>query len=291
MYECKTCGYKTTRNYNFKAHLNRKTPCVSVCSNSYSKSTVLNNSFRCEKCFSIFNCVKNYQDHTCTSITCLQCPTCFKVFSSSSAKYKHMKRLKCVPPPLNHGIVEAKDKEIEMLKAELNGKANVSTTINTINNRSQNIDKSTKHIQNNITYNNYNTPDMSHITPHLIANLYTHFKRDIKLLVNDVVHRVYKDVPENDCIRFIEGTKSSFVEVQHMDQKRLLPVQEVCETILTNICVLCEKHMQDCLFDGLVIGDSCSYAAQEFEQLGIDARIEHKEFRASFLPFVKSALL
>lgn len=254
MFTCKFCNYTTKRKYNLSLHLRRKNPCSLSAQNEPFLS-----------------------DNEASQSLYITCKHCNAMFSNKSNLARHAKYCTSKKVLLPHLL-----EQVNKLRNDLE-----ETKVN--HNTISVIDNSTIH--NTIIYNNYNTPDVSHITPDLIANLYTHFNRDIKLLVNDVVHRIYKGKPENDCIKFIEGTKSSFVEVQHMDQKRLLPVQEVCETILTNICVLCEKHIQDCLFDGLVIGDSCSYAAQEFEQLGIDARIEHKEHRAAFLPYVKSALL
>lgn len=274
VYTCEKCGYSTKRLWSFNYHKNRLSTCSKI--DYKEREDPLQTVEDFENPSNIITVVKNElknmldESEICTTAkNVLRCEICNKYFKSKQGKYQHRKHVKCKP----------------------NSNQDVLTPIITIN-KNNVIDNSTKNIQtNNITYNNYNTPDMSHITPNLIADLYTYFKRDIKLLVNDVVRRVYKDVPENDCIKFIEGTKSNFVQVQHMDQKRLLPVQEVCETILTNICVVCDKHMQDCIFDGLVIGDSCMYAAQEFEQLGIDARTEHKIHRAEFIPYVKSALL
>lgn len=110
-------------------------------------------------------------------------------------------------------------------------------------------------------------------------------------MINDAVRRIYKNIPENDSIKLIEGSKSAFAQVQKGNKIITLPAQEVLETILTKTSEVCGNGLRDCRDDGYIIGLRCTVLADLLETLASDDRDNDKDNRAKYMSYVKSALL
>ena len=178
---CPTCGYSTNRISNFKDHLNRKKPCkpkedksiinedvvsvVQVVSNSQDRlQNVVPNSE---------NVVSNSQAH----IKRYACDKCGKTFVNRQNRYRHMKKCK-VETTTSH--LSSKDLEIQELKSkirrlEMGGQHIINNNTYNINNSTMNTTNTTNNTTNTvntITYNNFDKPNVDHITPEMVGDMY-----------------------------------------------------------------------------------------------------------------------
>jgi len=211
-----------------------------------------------------------------------------KVFSSRFTKYEHTKNVKCSPPEyvenydeqINHLTLE---EENEILKQEnefLKSNKPIIIQNNTTNN-------------NTIQINSYDNPDIEHMTNNVIRKMYYKSKQDAHMMILEAITAIFKNknVPQNDSIRLIEGSKSKFAQVQIGDEKKTLPLIEVLETLLTKSGEVCGDGLRECEEEGTIRGIRCSVVKSLMDTLATDDREGDKENRARFLPYVKSALL
>ena len=264
-------------------------------------NNIIKNEKKCLICNKVFATKYVLRDHKCKgSIDVLQCPTCLKFFSSAASKSRHIKSNKCEPPPIqieedvdDINIKEEYKKlkeEFELIKSTASTSINntTNTTNNTVNDNSVNDNSVTTN--NTIIYNNYNKPYTGHISKQTMIDIYNECKSEMGMMIYSLVKKIYKDHPENDCIKFPEGIKSGFAEVQYNDQKCILPVNEVLETVLTKTTSVGKKKLMKAYENDDVIGHNMEDILDEMSTLSLNFRNE-KEHRGLHLPYVKSALM
>ena len=210
----------------------------------------------------------------------LQCPICTKVFSSRFTKYEHVKNVCCEAPPEK----EDKDEKIKRLERE-NNLLKLKTPIIIHNNTTNN--------NNSIQINSYDNPYVEHMTKNVIRKMYYKSKQEAHMMILEAIRAIFKNenIPQNDSIRLIEGSKSKFAQVQIGDEKIILPLVEVLETILTKSSEVCGDGLRECEEEGTIRGIRCSVVKSLMDTLATDDREGDKENRARYLPYVKSALL
>ena len=281
-FSCNKCDYVTNRLSNYKAHIERKIPCDTP------KKSLINSD-------NVSNAVSGKS---------LVCPCCKAVFQNRQAKYRHMKKNSCESPKKVEGDVEmnamiiklrcmeSKVKELEASKATTVVNHNTTyITDNSSTTNTMNTDNSCGNTVNNcITYHNYDEPNLEHIDAQVIKKLYFDNGRHLKKMVNEAVRKIYKK-PENNTFRFPQGIKSNFVEVRYRDEKRLLPMKEVIETVLTKTSLVCEEHLRDHYYGGTIVGSAVLTHANDLEDLAIQPWDDDKANRADFHPYVKSAII
>ena len=217
------------------------------------------------------------------------------MFSNRQAKHRHVKKNNCEPPKAKEEAAESNiNKIINDLKQEviaLKNTKNFHANMVVNNTYINNTDNSTANtINNNIIYNNYDEPNIDHIDAQVIKKLYFDNGRHLKKMVNEAIRKIYKK-PENNTFRFPQGIKSNFVEVRYRDEKRLLPMKEVIETVLTKTSLVCEEHLRDHYYDGTIVGSAVLTHANHLEDLALQPWDDDKANRADFHPYVKSAII
>lgn len=183
MISCDHCGIVFKYNCHLEKHLSRKFPCFSkhpsentICQeiNDGNKklrenSKILRDNetiiggehdenskkYKCDKCSKFLSSKSYLKKHQaiCNGLNSLQCPICFKFFSSASTKSEHKRNVKCKPPE------EAQNMQPQNV---------------TINN---NIN-----ITNNVQIVNWSNENYEHMTPEAIANIIRKCMRDNKPL-------------------------------------------------------------------------------------------------------------
>ena len=128
------------------------------------------------------------------------------------------------------------------------------------------------------------------MTKNLIKGMYFKSKQQAHMMILEAI-RMIKSIPENDNIRLIEGSKSKFAQVQIGDEKIILPLVEVLETVLTKTSEVCGDGLRECEEEGTIRGIRCSVVKSLMDTLATDDREGDKENRAKYLSYVKSALL
>ena len=266
-----------------------------------------NKKFQCDKCDKCFTAKHNYNNHIkkCIGkVNKLQCQICLQIFNNRVSLYRHKKKASCSPPLQNN---EDLNKEIDSLKKELEKKElellksnNGGTTGGTINNTTNNnidnsitdnsVNDNSVTTNNTIIYNNYNKPYTGHISQQTMIDIYNDCKAEMSMMIYSLVKKIYKDHPENDSIRFPEGIKSGFAEVQYNGQKCILPANEVLETVLTKTTSIGKKKLMKAYETDDIIGHNLEDIIDEMSTLSLNFRNE-KEHRGIHLPYVKSALL
>jgi len=246
----------------------------------------------CHKCEKYFKRKIDCDRHVkkCKGNDNLQCPICMKIFETRYGKYKHMKNVKCLHPDDDVGedvledecmtisVVEAENKqlrtEIELLKS------NKPIIINNTTN-------------NTVQINSYDNPSIEHMTSGVVRKMYYKSKQDAHMMILEAIRTIFKNdnIPQNDSIRLIDGSKSKFAQVQMGDEKIILPLIEVLETILTKSGEVCGDGLRECEEDGTIRGIRCSVVKSLMDTLATDDREGDRGNRAKFLPYVKSALL
>jgi hypothetical protein len=158
----------------------------------------------------------------CKGVSSLQCPTCKKVFSSAPGKYQHLKNVKCELVI----IEDEKDKEIKILKQQLEeerSKVKVQNiTINENCNKTINTNNTNNYIyfNNNIDYNDYDNLSIDHITPEKIEEMYLKYGKRFDEVAEVFIREIFS-IPENQSYHLTEGPKSSVVSVIK-DKKEIL---------------------------------------------------------------------
>ena len=116
MINCDHCGMIFKFPSQLERHLSRKYPCFAklppqtnnnpVVQNDYKEQNVYDNDqnikeeYKCSKCNKCLSTKAYLKKHEakCNGLHSLQCPTCLKFFSDSSAKCKHIKNGNCKAP-------------------------------------------------------------------------------------------------------------------------------------------------------------------------------------------------
>ena len=282
-FECNICGYKTSRKFNLELHKSKKIPCK-------IKENITESS--------IDNIIVNPEGlQSVNSVNLLnesvhKCEICGKVFNTRQGKYKHKKNVKCLPVEEKISDPDNLMKEVARLKKEneLLKTNNTSITTNNNNNITNTVNDNSVTTNNTIIYNNYNKPYTGHISKQTMIDIYNECKSEMSMMIYSLVKKIYKDHPENDCIKFPEGIKSGFAEVQYNDKKCILPVNEVLETVLTKTTSVGKKNLMKAYENDDVIGHNMEDILDEMSTLSLNFRNE-KEHRGLHLPYVKSALL
>ena len=275
------CGYTTNRVWSMQYHLNRKIPCYNLTDNNNEDDRLESNESH----------KQIRTNSTTTAARTIICPKCKMVFQNRQAKYRHVKKNDC-----SHvSIVENETAQDEIKKLQLKVKQLESKEPSIINNtyitdNSQINNTAVNTVNNCITYHNYDEPNVDHIDAQVIKKLYFDNGRHLKKMVNEAVRRIYKK-PENNTFRFPQGIKSNFVEVRYRDEKRLLPMKEVIETVLTKTSLVCEEHLRDHYYGGTIVGSAVLTHANHLEDLALQPWDDDKANRADFHPYVKSALM
>ena len=211
---------------------------------------------------------------------------CMKIFETRYGKYKHMKKVKCLHQEDDVDVddgtimisVEEENKqlrnEIELLKS------NKPIIINNTTN-------------NTVQINSYDNPSIEHMTNSVIRKMYYKSKQEAHMMILEAIRTIFKNenIPQNDSIRLIDGSKSKFAQVQMGDEKIILPLIEVLETILTKSGEVCGDGLRECEEEGTIRGIRCSVVKSLMDKLATDDREGDRENRAKYLPYVKSALL
>ena len=307
MYTCKVCSYTTKRKWSFDYHVSRKNPCypeenktggrgisikvAPISTNITPSSTNITPSsinitpistnitpenFVCGKCDkhlkSKFGLIKH--ESICKGVDKLQCPTCFKLFSSSNGKYKHVKNVICESPK-NLANLESENERLrhENKLLKLNKPIHITNINNTV-----------------FQMNNYDKPNTDHITSKLMAGIFRMHKTDANLILHDTVGRIYKnkDFPENNRIKLSD--RSAYTKVYKGDKEITLPIDEVLQTILTQMSELCGDRLRDCEEEGSIPGMKLSFVKDIMDNLATDDR-DDRDNRLKFIPYIKSALL
>ena len=311
-YSCPDCEYQTNRLWSIQYHLNRKTPCnlksknddgVNIVNIGVNKnddgvnknddgvniSSTFSQSVNISVNKNTNNASSNDKKYTCSK--------CNKQFSSRQSKHVHQKN--CSKNQIQNTMI-LRNKNMEMqemiykLKNEVDQLKSLGLNPTTVHNNTTiiNTDNSTTSNTeiNNIIFNNYDEPNLEHIDAQVIKKLYFDNGRHLKKMVNEAVRKIYKK-PENNTFRFPHGVKSNFVEVRYRDEKRLLPMKEVIETVLTKTSLVCEEHLRDHYYGGTIVGSAVLTHANDLEDLALQPWDDDKANRADFHPYVKSAIL
>ena len=314
LFECPYCDYTTTRKYNLQLHLNRKNPCKpreDESTNADVNTDVnipVNNVNKSEEI--ALNDVNIPVNNVNISEKRTHfCERCGKIFSSRQSKSYHKKSckgsnfndqakgaLESNPGSLAYNrALEARISELENALSSQAGQrvinntfitndhsTNTNTTIHTTTNTTNTV--------NTITYNNFDKPNVDHITPEMIGDMYLKAQRELPRLIGNCVRRIYKDIPENDTIRFKYGHQAGFAEVRQDDETRILPVSDVLEQVLDSTSVICGQRLQDCC-GTLIPGPNVENHAHELAVLHWGFIPETQAKRQGFFKFIKSALL
>ena len=320
MFFCNSCSYSTLRKFNLQLHINRKKSCKKPLSNSSHSQEGQNVNPRVDiegsegqnvnprvdiegqnvnprvdiegsggqnvnpkgqnvKCDKSLSCEKSLRKHenVCNGVDTLQCPTCQKRFNNRQAKHKHVNNVKCESP---ENILHLEEENERLRRENELLKSNKPIIINNTTN-------------NNIQINNYDNPNIDHMTNKVIRRMYYKSKQDAHMMILEAIRTIFKNenIPQNDSIRLIEGSKSKFAQVQKDDEKIILPLVEVLETLLTKSSEVCGDGLRECEEEGTIHGIRCSFVKSLMETLATDDREGDKENRAKYLPYVKSALL
>ena len=291
---CETCGYSTNRISNFKDHINRKKPCKP----KNKESTIV----ECKPSVNLEPDSVNLEPDSVSldvnltkpSANFHQCPTCKKLFSCRQAKYKHLKNVKCKPPPqpVQESDLKIARLQEEIEKLKLNQSLNQPVINNTYNITNTNTNTNTTN-NNIINYNNFDSPNFDHITKEMIGELYLKADRELPRMIGNAVRKIYKGLPENDTIRFKYGNQAGFAEVRQDDETRILPVSDVLETVLSQTSTLCGKELQKCCGNdvGQIPGPNVVNHVNELSVLHWGFVPETHAQRQGYFKFVKSALL
>lgn len=170
----------------------------------------------------------------------------------------------------NKRIKELEDK-VELLEKQ------VSVNINITNNI--------------IQINNYDKPNVDHITQEVIVRMYHDSNKEANLMINDAVRRIYRNVPENNSVKLLGGCKSKYALVKKDNETIMLPAQKVLETILSKTSDICGIGLRECGDNGYFIGIRCYELADLFDTLATDDTENDHVNRAKYISFVKSAFL
>lgn len=143
----------------------------------------------------------------------------------------------------------------------------------------------------NLSYFPYDKPFVEHVNAEVVKNLYFLTGRNTKRLINEGVRKIYKEIPKNNSFRFPLGLKSNEVEVYHEGGKRLLPLDDVIDTVLRRTSMIFEKHLSDHYDKGSIIGSACLNHVNILKNLISQDVGIYDELRSEYYPYVKSAML
>jgi hypothetical protein len=279
--------FETNRKFNLKLHNARVTKCTPI--------EIPLQKTECHLCHRNLSTVQSLKRHltSCNGLHILQCPTCLKKFANSPSKSRHIKNGVCKPAA--ETLEEAfqrvlkenklKDEEIEALKA---GRPIIINNT-THNDNSTNVAQT--NTQTNIQMNNYDKPNIAHITNEVMKRIYETSQRDPALILNETVRRIYNNAkyPENHVIKIAE--KAAFSRVFKNGKEICLPVDGVIQTVMSNTGELCADRLRDCHEEGVIVGDKVVVVWKLMEILGTDDREDDATNRSAYFQSIKSAFL
>ena len=169
---------------------------------------------------------------------------------------------------------------------------NGNQVINIYNDNSTNTNTNTTN-NNIINYNNFDSPNVDHITKEMIGEMYLKADRELPRLIGNAVRKIYRGLPENDTIKIKYGNQVGFAEVRQNDETIILPVSDVLETVLSQTSQLCGKELQKCCGNdaGQIPGPNVVNHVNELSVLHWGFVPETHAQRQGYFKFVKSALL
>ena len=276
LYKCEHCGYETNRKYNLQLHLNKKTSCKTV-----KDDTILLPGEQ-NVVSSVNSVIPN------VNIPRYRCETCFRTFTTRQSKHRHVKRANCSAPDASvedQSVIGHLHDTIQKLQnkvTELNENNSNVTNINTVYNT------------NNVTINqyfSYDRPYIGHVNAEVVKQLYLDNERNMKRMINEATRTIYKQIPKNNSFNFPLGVKSNFVEVFYNNEKRILPLQDVIDVVLQQTSAACERHLRAHYYDGSIKGTACLNHADVLEDLAVQSIDTDKEYRLTFFPSVKTAIM
>lgn len=204
---CRRCGHTSTTKTNLLKHLRRKNKCETV-----------NEDIDVNEYIELL-LKKEYKDVT------YSCDFCESKFNTYQSRWRHHKVCK------QRANMDKKDKEILLLKKELEDlKAKMNIT-NITNNTTQ------INIQNNITLKDFGHENISHL-PHEFLNWCFANKDIVKLMEN--IH-CDKEHPENHNIR-IRSQKRQQIETRENDKWTVKDEDEALTDCIRNGYRILVKH-------------------------------------------------
>jgi hypothetical protein len=190
-----------------------------------------NNEFKCHKCEKNFfnKCSLKRHLKICNGCHVLQCPICLKMFSSTSSKSHHIKKVKCKPSenicqPVNSGTVNI----------------NSNSHNNITNNVTNNIDNST--LNNNVYLVNFSDTDYSHISVDQIVRMVAKCHASPSRFFNMMITEAHKNEYANVGLSNIKGNYATIY-----DEQQFLKVS--AEEIAEEIGIKIAHRMDDCVTD------------------------------------------
>lgn len=219
VFECKRCGYNTTKRVDLIKHLNRKKICNPILSNISAEQLIME--------------IPEPKIITKETDITYNCKYCNRKFNSSGNRSKHHK--KCTQNPnkqleeqidilrseMQQQIKQLQD-EVNLLKQQLiSSDIPISTTpvassviTGDHNNITNNIDQS-----HNNTINCYNNSSYDHMTLQrilpLLSNL-VHKTEGVPFLVKDI--HFNPAIPSNNNIQFIDNERSKIYDSDKWDE-------------------------------------------------------------------------
>jgi hypothetical protein len=166
----------------------------------------------------------------CAGCSTLQCPKCFKLFSSRSGKYVHTKNVQCVSLK---DELEKKQAEIDELKKE---KKQSVTTHNTTNNNTTNNNNTNNF---NITMHGYNSETYSHMEYDTLRDLWKEVFPDYGEFIRRFLQMAHKDNPNLKITNLRSNTALEYNGTQYnsipMDDAIVRCLENVAKCLNENI--------------------------------------------------------
>ena len=277
LYKCEHCGYETNRKYNLQLHLSKKNSCKPINFDTIILPGEKNVVSNVNSVIPDVNTLPRYR-----------CETCLRTFTTRQSKHRHVKRANCTAPNSSvedQNVIGHLQDTIQKLQnkvTELNESHSNVTNINTVYN--------TNHVTIN-QYFSYDRPYIGHVNADVVKQLYLDNERNMKRMINEATRTIYKQIPKNNSFNFPLGVKSNFVEVFYNNEKRILPLQDVIDVVLQQTSAACERHLRAHYYDGSIKGSACLTHADVLEDLAVQNIDTDKEYRLTFFPSVKTAIM
>ena len=248
MSNCDHCGMNFKFPSQLERHFSRKFPCFTNIPpqnniiEDYNKEVIndkntvngKNTVHTCSKCNKTLStkAYKKKHEAKCNGLHSLQCPTCLKFFSDSSAKCKHIKNGKCTPPeghtPLHEPHQPPTHQTINNI-TNIHNRTDARTDARTLNN-------------NNIYIVNFSDTDYSHISIEQIVKMVSKCQASPSRFFNMMIMEAHKNEYANVGLSNIRG---NYVTIFDDQQFLKFSAEEIAEEIGIKIV----HRMDDCITD------------------------------------------